>query len=658
MKPSGCTSLIFATLLAAGLVAPPRAVRAQPALPRPAVPTDDLFDEAREEDLGRFDEGAASDPDAASSANPGATDIEDLRVRIAEIVARSGGPGAAVAVVTPAGSWTEGFGQSSRGGRPMDVDTLFRGGSLTKPFMALAVLRLVEQGRLRLEDRVQDLVPEIAVHNPWERTHPLRVEHLLAHTAGFDEMRFNEIFAPPGGQDWPLARVLAVNPRSRVARWRPGTRFSYSQPGYTLMAAIMEKVTGMPYEQILETEVFRPLGIVGATLRLDADARARLAVGYHGARPAEEVTLLHRPAGNLMMSASAMARLITVQLQRGVAADGSRFLTADSIERMEGCGSLQPVPPTVCYGLGNWGDVSGPLPTRGHGGYLPGYQGFYRYSPERGFGYAILTNSSSAWSTIARISTAIMRHVMSGAPAPVPPRAPAPPPPWLLQRHVGHYRLVSPEIEFLRFHSDVYAGLDVSFARGQLQVQRRGGQAKPLIWTGDERFRFARDSASSIEFSRGPEGRPTLVMAGGTFERENAVWASARRWLLEATLLLLAIATVVALAMWLAGERAAARLSAWQALAAVALFAMPHFFNVARRGGALGERNLTTMTVWLLSWAFAGATYAGFHRAVRELTGQAPRIVRIQAFVSALAAVWVALYLSRYGLIGLKTWRW
>ena len=145
------------------------------------------------------------------------------------------GAGLAVALMDTRGTiWTEGFGRAGPDGRPMSADTLFRVGSLTKPFVALGIMRLVEQGRLRLEDPVSALAPEIAVANPWDRTDPIRVAHLLEHTAGFDEMRFNEIFDPDGSQDRPLREVLAVNPRSRVARWRPGTRFAYSQPGYTL----------------------------------------------------------------------------------------------------------------------------------------------------------------------------------------------------------------------------------------------------------------------------------------------------------------------------------------------------------------------------------------------------------------------------------------
>jgi CubicO group peptidase (beta-lactamase class C family) len=130
-------------------------------------------------------------PDAGAGAAP--ADLAALRARIREIVGRNRAPGAAVALVGPRGELLiEGFGQAGEG-RAMDGDSLFRVGSITKSFISLAVMRLVEQGKLRLEDRVQALAPELDIRNPFERTHPLRVAHLLEHTSGFDEMRFNEI---------------------------------------------------------------------------------------------------------------------------------------------------------------------------------------------------------------------------------------------------------------------------------------------------------------------------------------------------------------------------------------------------------------------------------------------------------------------------------
>jgi len=129
-------------------------------------------------------------PPAESSTAVGtaaAQDLEGLRQRIARVVETSGAVGAAVSVVNRSGAiWSQGFGLAARDGRPMTPDTLFRVGSLTKPFIALAILRLVESGRLRLDDRVADLVPDILAPNPWHDSHPIRVAHLLEHTAGFD----------------------------------------------------------------------------------------------------------------------------------------------------------------------------------------------------------------------------------------------------------------------------------------------------------------------------------------------------------------------------------------------------------------------------------------------------------------------------------------
>ncbi len=116
---------------------------------------------------------------AAVPALPSET--AQLTRRIEKVVADSGSPGAAIAVVDRSGQlFTAGFGQAGPG-RPMDDRALFRVGSLSKPFIALGILRLVEAGRLRLEDRVRLLVPEIETHNPWEATHPLQVAHLLEH---------------------------------------------------------------------------------------------------------------------------------------------------------------------------------------------------------------------------------------------------------------------------------------------------------------------------------------------------------------------------------------------------------------------------------------------------------------------------------------------
>jgi hypothetical protein len=110
--------------------------------------------------------------------------------------------------------------------------------------------------------------------------------------------------------------------------------------------------------------------------------------------------------------------------------------------------------------------------------------------------------------------------------------------------------------------------------------------------------------------------------------------------------------------MLLAGAYAEAALVARPFLAAVSHAGMWAAFQSARRANELGTVSPLTLTVWGLSWVFALSSYAAFARALRGLSGCEPRIVRVYAFAVAVAAVWMTLHLSRYGLIGLATWRW
>ena len=78
----------------------------------------------------------------------------------------------------------------------------------------------------------------------------------------------------------PLGEILAKNPRSRVARWRPGSRFSYANPGYTVAAYLIEKVSGRSWVDYVHDELLVPLGMTSAALRWTPEVDARLARGY------------------------------------------------------------------------------------------------------------------------------------------------------------------------------------------------------------------------------------------------------------------------------------------------------------------------------------------------------------------------------------------
>src|SRR5687767_13857259 len=121
----------------------------------------------------------AAPPTAAEPSRPPPRTVEELRAAVSAVLEREGVPGAGLALVEDGHlTWAGGVGLAERArGEPVTADTLFRVGSVSKSFLALAILRQVDKGRLDLRARVSDLAPDVAIENRWEATHPITVAH-------------------------------------------------------------------------------------------------------------------------------------------------------------------------------------------------------------------------------------------------------------------------------------------------------------------------------------------------------------------------------------------------------------------------------------------------------------------------------------------------
>ncbi len=179
--------------------------------------------------------------------------------------------------VDAAGTKDARHGQALRSGDRVHV------GSVAKTLLATGVLRLVSQQRLALDTPVSELLPAVAFDNPWAASDPVRVRHLLDHTAGLDDARFSQVFSLKPNADTPLAEAFARQGPLAV-RSRPGSRHSYSNSGYTLLGMIIEAVTRSRYEAYLDAHLLRPLGMhdstFGFTTQAGRDADPRLAMGH------------------------------------------------------------------------------------------------------------------------------------------------------------------------------------------------------------------------------------------------------------------------------------------------------------------------------------------------------------------------------------------
>lgn len=136
---------------------------------------------------------AAPRPTHAQPAGPVIRSVPELTDSIRRIMAQEHVPGQLLVVVArDSVLFAGGLGEANvTTHRPVTAHTLFRIGSVTKSFTALGLLQLIGQGKLRLTDEVRKIAPEVPIDNPWAATDPVRVVHLLEHTAGFDDLHLN-----------------------------------------------------------------------------------------------------------------------------------------------------------------------------------------------------------------------------------------------------------------------------------------------------------------------------------------------------------------------------------------------------------------------------------------------------------------------------------
>ncbi len=154
-------------------------------------------------------------------------------------------------------------------------DTRFPIGSISKQFTSMLVIQLAEQGKLKLEDWLSDLVPEFP-RDPGER---ITVGMLLSHTSGLPLPEGIEKYYYATSKEEFLQEFLKQL-SSEGLRFEPGTGYGYSNAGYFLLGMIIEKVTGESYEDILSRQILRPLGMKDTGLVRKAPAIENLAVCY------------------------------------------------------------------------------------------------------------------------------------------------------------------------------------------------------------------------------------------------------------------------------------------------------------------------------------------------------------------------------------------
>jgi serine-type D-Ala-D-Ala carboxypeptidase len=277
----------------------------------------------------------AAAPPPAPERPPRADDLEAIDGVVEAALARRDAPGAVVVVVRGgAVAFERAYGLRSEAPerRPMTLDTVFDLASLTKAIATTpAILLLAEEGKLALSDPVSRHLPQFGQRGKSGIT----IEQLLVHTSGL--IADNDLRDYAEGPARALERVFALGPRSA-----PGARFVYSDLGFIVLAALVERVSGEPLDVFARRRLFEPLRMRDTTFKPGAALAARAApTEMRGGRFLQGSA--HDPRAELLGGVAGHAGLFATgrdlsrfarMLLRGGELDGARLLAAASIEAM------------------------------------------------------------------------------------------------------------------------------------------------------------------------------------------------------------------------------------------------------------------------------------------------------------------------------------
>lgn len=541
----------------------------------------------------------------------------------------------------------DGFGQATLDPpRPADGDsTMFRIASISKTFTYSAAMQLLERGQIGLDDPVNDHLPE-ALRVPADGyAEPVRVRHLLSHTAGFEDRILGHLFERDPAEARALADYLAQERPRRVRA--PDTAAVYSNYSVALLGALVAQRSGLSFEDYIEQHLTGPLGMSRTTFReplpesdprrLDPNLAADIARGYAyrgGAYVAGEFEYMAQgaPAGAISTTAADMARWMRAHLNDGEL-DGARILSPETVQRMRGvlfrnASDL----PGVAHGFLT--ESFGPYFAYGHSGAIMHFHSRMVLIPELKLGVFVSVNAAHGRSPTRDLVRLVVEHL-------APDAAPAIQPITLsrneLERYVGTYRgNRRPYRSVEKMVLGLTAEVDVSVAGdGGLRVET-GSETLRLLPIGPHLFQQV-DSNMRTQFLVDGNGDISGYVYGPGVEVMERVAPLARARTLYG--LLAAVVVIALVRLWRGWRR--------------------HRYNPPRPGlfpvKALGLFNALT---WLAFVAVAIAAAVGMSKEGNAVVYTYPSRPLVLAMLAAtVAAVLTALEVAAIVPVWRGRWR-
>ena len=595
--------------------------------------------------------------------------IPELKIHIDSLLVKNKIPGAGIAIVTRDSIiFLRGIGYANLETKtPVNENTIFGVGSITKSFIGLAFLQLVEEGRVNLQTPVKEIVPDIDIDNPWEKTDPVRIVHLLEHTSGFNDINFNDYYLN-GDPEIPLREALKVSSNSRKVRWRPGSICSYSSENYAVAGYVLEKITGEKFEDYLRKNIFEPLGMTESTFLQTTENQKLFAQGYEGGyKPSPFPYLYARPAGALNSSVHDMALFVQFLLNKGKLG-GKQLIDRSLIERMETptSGWVAQAGLKKGYGLGISNTFYKGFKWCGHNGATIGYAGVYAYSRELGKGCVLLTNyyDVNFISGINEIWHSLQDYVIgdSISHSPIVPDIPAE----QLRKNVGFYELRNSRQQLVAWVDRMLNGTVISMQNDTLYWRDfLSSDRHVLVPVTVHKFRERLEPGASKIFFKTPEGHQAYFDGENYFEKTPS-WTP---WFYIVIFLLpwiFMISTIPYATIWvpidlykrITKKENRSKYLRMRIIPLLAVLILLYGFIAVSNQSLLefGQKSLANIQFFIATLLFAALSLYSLFLAIRSFKKEVNKFARIYAFAVSLSCIGMTIFFSYWGIIGLRLW--
>ncbi|MDB5262474.1 MAG: hypothetical protein JWQ14_1755, partial [Adhaeribacter sp.] len=589
--------------------------------------------------------------------------IAELQKAIDKILKDTETPALGIALVDgDSAIWVAGLGKADiQKNTNATEKTMFRIGSTTKMFVSLAILKLQEEGRVSLNDKVRDLVPEIEFNNPWNKTAPIRVVHLLEHTTGWDDLHITEYAL--NDTKLSLKEALDYHPHSRTSRWMPGTRMSYCNSGPPVAAYIVEKITGQRFEDYIQENFFGPMGMESMTYFATEQYKKLGATLYIDKVPQKYWNIAVRPSGSINASPADMAKMLKFFINRG-RVDSLPLISETSLQRMETPASSTGAQAGLEYGYGlsNYSTPHKSFVYRSHNGGVAGGLTDFSYLPSHKVGYVIMINSSNG-DALYRIRDLIREFqtvhftsdkVSSGGNKSVPGNDIS-----------GYYVPINPRIQ-MSYSFERIANVKHYWHKNNFIFSNNllGGPIETHVALNDTQYVSAKTGKISLVGVKDP-------LAGAVLHDDTQVLLRISPWLAYGQLLLAVIWIIYLVAsgfggaIWLilfalgkVSNRKNIRLGLWPFLASIFFLTaiILQIIAIDNPFELLGKVSIVSVAIMLLTICFALASFWSVITIIKERQAAVNKSIYLHLAILSVLHLITTCYFLWHGVIGIQTW--